>query len=162
MSVTHTPPSTYILRDLHDVAVPASISWWPQTLGWKLVALFILLAALYGGYRYARFWWRNRYRQEALGAIARLELSDPQFATQLFHIIKVVLVYLDSGNSPLFGVPFTDKLNAICVDTPFDPSLAERWMNHLVNPAAPLSDHDKQALIAQSKQWLSRHQERAR
>ena len=31
MAQTHTPPSTYILRDLHDVAVPESVSWLPQT-----------------------------------------------------------------------------------------------------------------------------------
>ncbi|WP_154215052.1 DUF4381 family protein, partial [Vibrio parahaemolyticus] len=33
-----TPPSTYILRELHDVAVPPSVSWYPQTIGWKILA----------------------------------------------------------------------------------------------------------------------------
>ena len=38
MSDLPTPPSTYILRELHDVAVPSSVSWYPQTIGWKILA----------------------------------------------------------------------------------------------------------------------------
>lgn len=39
MTIQHTPPSTYILRELHDVAVPESVSWLPQTVGWKVLAI---------------------------------------------------------------------------------------------------------------------------
>ena len=47
MSVEHTVPSTYILRDLHDVAIPDSVSWAPQTIGWKILGVILLLATLY-------------------------------------------------------------------------------------------------------------------
>ncbi|MCZ8485299.1 DUF4381 domain-containing protein, partial [Vibrio lentus] len=46
MAVEHTPPSTYILRDLHDVAIPESVSWMPQTIGWKILGVILLLVAI--------------------------------------------------------------------------------------------------------------------
>lgn len=66
MAVEHTPPSTYILRDLHDVAIPTSVSWMPQTIGWKILGIILLLVAIYLAYRLALRWWSNRYRKEAL------------------------------------------------------------------------------------------------
>ena len=65
MSVEHSPPSTYILRELHDVAVPDSISWMPQTIGWKVVSVLLMIGAIYLSYRFALRWWNNRYRGEA-------------------------------------------------------------------------------------------------
>ena len=53
MAVEHTPPSTYILRDLHDVAIPESVSWIPQTIGWKILGVILLLIAVYLAYRLA-------------------------------------------------------------------------------------------------------------
>ncbi len=37
MTVEHTPPSTYINYANCDVAIPESVSWVPQTIGWKIL-----------------------------------------------------------------------------------------------------------------------------
>ncbi|HDM8140995.1 TPA: DUF4381 domain-containing protein, partial [Vibrio harveyi] len=65
MTDLHTPPSTYILRELHDVAVPESVSWVPQTIGWKILAVIGAIVLMYLGYRLLHHWWDNRYRKEA-------------------------------------------------------------------------------------------------
>lgn len=162
MSVEHTPPSTYILRDLYDVAVPSAVSWWPQTLGWKIVVSIFALTVLYGFYRYVQYRWRNRYRQEGIEAVTRLDPNEPQFATQLFSIMKVVLAYLDRHNNQIFGEAFIDKVNALCSSAPYNRALAQRWMNHLVDPSVQLDEADKKALIQQTKQWLRQHQGKTR
>ena len=50
MAVEHTPPSTYIFRELRDVTIPDSVSWFPQTIGWKILGVALLLAAFYLAY----------------------------------------------------------------------------------------------------------------
>ena len=37
--MTHTPPTTYVLKGLSDVQVPPSISWFPQTIVGKFYLL---------------------------------------------------------------------------------------------------------------------------
>ncbi|OZS43414.1 DUF4381 domain-containing protein [Photobacterium sanguinicancri] len=110
----HTPPSTYILRDIVDVAVPESVAWWPQTIGWQILALVILMACFVWGYRRIKVWWQNRYRREALQALATLDLGLPrESATSLLTILKAVLVYLEPQNAALFGDALLQKLDSL-------------------------------------------------
>ena len=97
MAVEHTPPSTYILRDLHDVAIPESVSWIPQTIGWKILGVALLLIAIYLAYRLVQRWWNNRYRKEALQELMVLDARDKNSTERTFKVLKVVLRYLDSS-----------------------------------------------------------------
>ncbi|MHB2107616.1 DUF4381 domain-containing protein [Vibrio vulnificus] len=162
MTIQHTPPSTYILRELHDVAVPESVSWLPQTVGWKVLAIIGGLVLLYIGYRYLRFRWDNRYRAEALQAIAQLEPKDPAMASELFSIVKQVLIYHDSGYARLFGDAFLAVLNQLIPTQPlFDDELAILWVQSTVNPNVPLAESARATLKARAALWVKSHQEKA-
>ncbi|AUL97832.1 DUF4381 domain-containing protein [Vibrio vulnificus] len=162
MTIQHTPPSTYILRELHDVAVPESVSWLPQTVGWKVLAIIGGLVLLYIGYRYLRFRWDNRYRAEALQAIAQLDPKDPAMASELFSIVKQVLIYHDSGYARLFGDAFLAVLNQLIPTQPlFDDELAIQWVQSTVNANVPLSESARATLKARAALWVKSHQEKA-
>ncbi|EKO5197167.1 DUF4381 domain-containing protein [Vibrio vulnificus] len=162
MMIQHTPPSTYILRELHDVAVPESVSWLPQTVGWKVLAIIGGLVLLYIGYRYLRFRWDNRYRAEALQAIAQLDPKDPAMASELFSIVKQVLIYHDSGYARLFGDAFLAVLNQLIPTQPlFDDELAIQWVQSTVNPNVPLIESARTTLKARAALWVKSHQEKA-
>ncbi|MGR2998778.1 DUF4381 domain-containing protein [Vibrio vulnificus] len=162
MTIQHTPPSTYILRELHDVAVPESVSWLPQTVGWKVLAIIGGLVLLYIGYRYLRFRWDNRYRAEALQAIAQLDPKDPAMASELFSIVKQVLIYHDSGYARLFGDAFLAVLNQLIPTQPlFDDELAIQWLQSTVNPNVPLAESARATLKARAALWVKSHQEKA-
>ncbi|EPS3398486.1 DUF4381 domain-containing protein [Vibrio vulnificus] len=162
MTIQHTPPSTYILRELHDVAVPERVSWLPQTVGWKVLAIVGGLVLLYIGYRYLRFRWDNRYRAEALQAIAQLDPKDPAMASELFSIVKQVLIYHDSGYARLFGNAFLAVLNQLIPTQPlFDDELAIQWVQSTVNANVPLSESARATLKARAALWVKSHQEKA-
>lgn len=50
-----TPPSSYMLRELKDVPIPDTVSWWPQTLGWQLLLLLVVLLAFFSFIRKRSF-----------------------------------------------------------------------------------------------------------
>jgi hypothetical protein len=72
-------PDPTSLDRLHDIVAPPPVPWWPPAPGWYYVmgaTLLVLVVLLVRGFV---AWQRNRYRREALAALAREErlLADP-------------------------------------------------------------------------------------
>jgi len=166
MAVEHTPPSTYILRELHDVAIPDSVSWAPQTIGWKILGVILLLVAIYLAYRLAQKWWNNRYRKEALQELMILDARDKNSTERTFKVLKVVLRYLDSSNAKLFGQAYVNRLNAylpVSANTSensnafFADEISELWMQSLIDPNVRLSFEQRLEVIQTAMMWLKCH-----
>ena len=166
MAVEHTPPSTYILRELHDVAIPDSVSWAPQTIGWKILGVILLLVAIYLAYRLALRWWNNRYRKEALQELVLLDARDKNSTERTFKVLKVVLRYLDSSNAKLFGQAYVNRLNAylpVSANTSensnafFAYEVSELWMQSLIDPIVRLSFEQRLEVIQTAMMWLKLH-----
>lgn len=165
MTVEHTPPSTYILRELHDVVIPNSVSWAPQTIGWKILGVILLLAALYLAYRLALRWWNNRYRKEALNELMLLDARDKNSPEQAFKVLKVVLRYLDNSNAKLFGQAYVKRLNAYLPmngqtesnNAFFADEISGLWMQSLIDPKVRLTFEQRSEVIQTSMMWLKLH-----
>ncbi|OEE86357.1 DUF4381 domain-containing protein [Vibrio crassostreae] len=166
MAVEHTPPSTYILRELHDVAIPDIVSWAPQTNGWKILGVILLLVAIYLAYRLALRWWNNRYRKEALQELMVLDARDKNSTERTFKVLKVVLRYLDSSNAKLFGQAYVNRLNAylpVSANTSensnafFADEVSELWMQSLIDSNVRLSFEQRLEVIQTAMMWLKLH-----
>lgn len=171
----HTPPSTYILRDIVDVVVPESVAWWPQTIGWKILAFMILVGCLVWGYHRIKLWWQNRYRREALQALATLNLGLPrESATSLLTILKAVLVYLEPQNSALFGDALLQKLDSLLpsatlssvkgdaevksdADFQYQGEIGKKWLAVSLSSQRSLTEPELVTLIAHTRKWLLLH-----
>jgi hypothetical protein len=68
-----TPATRAALEKLADVAAPAPVSWTPQTWGWIVVGVSLLALVAWAAVRIVRRRIANRYRAEALDALAALE-----------------------------------------------------------------------------------------
>ncbi|MEZ9177716.1 DUF4381 domain-containing protein [Vibrio kanaloae] len=166
MAVEHTPPSTYILRELRDVTIPDSVSWFPQTIGWKILGVALLLAAFYLAYRLALRWWNNRYRKEALKALMVLDARDKNSTERTFKVLKVVLRYLDRSNAKLFGQAYVNRLNAYLPvnagtstksNAFFTDEVSGLWMQSLIDPKVRLSFEQRLEVIQTAMMWLKLH-----
>jgi hypothetical protein len=54
------------LKDLADIHLPDPVSLWPLAPGWWVLAALALAALVYGGFRYAAHWRRQKRLQGAL------------------------------------------------------------------------------------------------
>jgi hypothetical protein len=71
-------PNVPSIEQLKETALPAPVSYAPQTWGWwVLLALLIAAVVLVGARRYWQ-WRRDRYRREALVRLAELQSSEDQ------------------------------------------------------------------------------------
>ncbi|MEG3220398.1 DUF4381 domain-containing protein [Vibrio gigantis] len=170
MTVEHTPPSTYILRELHDVAIPESVSWVPQTIGWKILGVALLMVTIYLVYRLALRWWNNRYRKEALKELMVLDARDKNSTERTFKVLKVVLRYLDSRNAKLFGQAYVNRLNAYLPvnagksatsNAFFTDEVSGLWMQSLIDPKVRLSFEQRLEVIQTAMMWLKLHKPNA-
>ncbi|WGV99409.1 DUF4381 domain-containing protein [Vibrio sp. YMD68] len=162
MSIEHTPPSTYILRNLQDITIPESVRWFPQTIGWKIVVFALLLVALYFAYGMVRHWWTNRYRQEAVFALKSIDPQEKNAAERAFKVLKVVLRHLDSRNASLFGPSCLNQLNAYQPSNKkapplFTDELSLRWMQSLIDPKVHLTQDQRVEVIQKSLEWIKLH-----
>ena len=61
------------LAGLADVATPEPVSWMPQTWGWGLLAIVVLSIGMWSVVHWRRRREANRYRVDALEALATLD-----------------------------------------------------------------------------------------
>ncbi|MFM2580935.1 DUF4381 domain-containing protein [Vibrio fortis] len=163
MSVEHTPPSTYILRDIQDVAVPDSVSWLPQTIGWKVLGVVLIMALAYAAYRYACYRWHNRYRQEALDVLGQLDPSDKSSAKRVFEVLKSVLRYLNARNASVHGQRALATLDGYLpkkTSTIFQDTASKIWIDSLINPSIYLTFEQRVEIIEKATTWVKVHQYR--
>lgn len=158
-------PSIDQLQEL--AAPPATVSYWPQTWAWALLALLLLLAAAtWALWRYRR-WRRDRYRREALALLDELGAAakDPSnrltALRQLPALIKRVALSMPDGaaSAPLGGADwqaFLQQHSTLALPADLDRHLA-------VLAYAPdasiqgMSEQDAQALLAACRQWIEVH-----
>lgn len=67
----------YALTGLVEIQLPKAVSLWPQTPGWWLLLVGLLLWGMVRAYKYIRSYWNNRYRRVAL---VRLQQLRRQFS----------------------------------------------------------------------------------
>lgn len=158
MSDVPKPPGSYILSELHDVTVPPSVSWYPQTVGWKILAGVVVIVLIYLAYRLLRQWWVNRYRKEALNAISQLEAGDNEMPKALFSILKIVLIHIDSNNAKLFDDAFLSKLDELNpTKSAFSDQTSTLWLKSIINPKIELTNTQRKLLIDKANCWVREH-----
>ncbi|CAH0529653.1 DUF4381 domain-containing protein [Vibrio hippocampi] len=161
--MSQSAPSSYILRNMAEVANPDSVSLIPQTLGWLLLLVIILLVLSYVVTKRYLNYRMNQYRREALAILQhnqhneKRDLMCYQVLTQVSHYL-----YLQQKKYPQqkkqFGQAWLDYLNRQCAGKAcFQPELSQAWLNHLVGGNQDFSSQDSQAIFAATEQWLSAH-----
>jgi hypothetical protein len=156
------------LAQLADVTAPPQVSWMPQTWGWALLAALVLAGVIWSVVRWRRQRAANRYRIEALAALARLEvaLSDPASRGEALAAIPPLIkrtalaVWPRSDVASLSGdawLAFLGRHHA--GDAP--PGIAGRLLADAeyrsTASLAAMPIEDARACVRTARLWIERH-----
>ncbi|WCM54311.1 DUF4381 domain-containing protein [Pseudomonas sp. WJP1] len=154
-------PNVPSIEQLKEIALPAPVSYAPQTWGWwVLLAVFVVAVVLLGARRYWQ-WRRDRYRREALLRLAQLQKrsDDLNALRELPELLKRVAISMPNtkpvGASLLAMGPSHSK------SLPTDPTLSRAGSLPQVTALggkdwqAFLQRHSKEPLPANFSQELS-------
>ena len=162
---------TATLATLADVALPPPPGWWPQTTGWIVLGVVLLLALLWAAVRSWRHYRANRYRREALHALEVLRpaamsadaavRADALLATAELLKRSALAAWPRAQVAGLSGAAWAQFLAqhaggaqpAAAMLAPFVADAQYQGASALARmPAA-----DAQALFDASHDWLARH-----
>lgn len=155
----------YLIRGIEEVELPEPVSWMPQTIGWKVLALLVLLFALYKLYGVAKKWWRNRYRRSALQKLKDLETESGgeylQVVAELPNLLKATALhaYPRAEVAALSGERWLAFLDAHYSGPSFRAGVGQQLLAVAYQPAAHwhLEPADARTLIAMCRHWLRKH-----
>ena len=147
-----------LLDLLHDIVRPDPVAWTPQTIGWAIVAVWLLVVtALIAWNRYLG-WKRNRYRRDALAILKTIE-QQPQHdgawaAEQVaLHLKRTALAaYPRAEVASLYGSRWAAFLSESAGNDPVVSAAAEDLAT-----AAYRAGVDGNSLIAPARRWLKVH-----
>ncbi|KJZ43717.1 DUF4381 domain-containing protein [Pseudomonas fluorescens] len=91
-------PNIPSIEQLKEIALPAPVSYAPQTWGWWVLLCLLVIAVLLVSARRYWQWRRDRYRREALVRLAELQNSDDQLNAlrELPELLKRVALSMPS------------------------------------------------------------------
>ena len=102
-------PNVPSIEQLKEIALPAPVSYAPQTWGWwVLLAVLVVAVVLLSARRYVQ-WRRDRYRREALVRLAQLQKrsDDLNALRELPELLKRTAISMPN-TSPV-GAGFAAK-----------------------------------------------------
>ena len=142
-----TPQAREALRHLADIVVPPPVPWTPQTIGWALLAAVLAALLLWAVGSAVVSWRRNRYRRDALRAVAPL-------------VKRCALVAWPRGRTAsLSGAAWVAFLGAHARGG-LDPALQRLLIGAQYQAPGRLQDLDAgeaRAVVAGARRWVRGH-----
>ncbi|MNF32766.1 hypothetical protein D3C85_940750 [compost metagenome] len=112
-------PNVPSIEQLKELALPAPVSYMPQTWGWWVLLAVLMGAVLLVGARQYWQWRRDRYRREALVRLAQLQKSsdDLNALRELPALLKRVALSMPNSTTGRAGLPAMGSLHSRLIPT---------------------------------------------
>jgi hypothetical protein len=146
------PTPNPALDGLSDFYQPAPPAWTPQTIGWYGLFAIATILLLWLSVRAVRGWMANRYRREALKALATA--SPDQFSALLKR--TAIVAWPRERVASLSGESWLSFLTQTSAIELFQAAPGNR-MEDLALRSTPVSPEDEEILRSISAQWIRRH-----
>ena len=170
MSIEDTDTfGNYLIHGIDEIIVPDAIPWWPSAPAWKVLGVIMVLLLIAQTIRWAKHWWRNRYRREVL---RQLEQLQHQAGTRLQDVVAMLPYYIKvtalqayprEDVASLSGPDWLSFLDANYSGPAFSADTGKKLLSvsYLPREQWQMDDTESQKLIEMSRQWIARHRQTA-
>lgn len=161
-----------VLQDLHPLMQPAPPSWMPQTWGWAVLALLLLLLGAWLAWRARRRWQARRFRRLAAQRLRQLRQclqSDAATAEQRLAaarelpalVRRVALAHAPRAQvAALQGQDWARWLDRSLPQgqAAFEHGAGRHLADWAYRPSAALPWAELDGLLALIERWIHEHQ----
>ncbi|MGB0936533.1 MAG: DUF4381 domain-containing protein [Colwellia sp.] len=146
------------LDTLHEISVPADISWFPQTLGWQLLLLAFLCYLLFKLFKRYQRYMNNAYRRAALKELC-LNTEEPQDYARLSKVLRKTALYAFDRTqiAPLVGADWELWLDKQAKNSDFSGRFSGLLGQLTYAPATDISPEKLSAFKAHVISWVKNH-----
>jgi len=146
---------------LPPVPEPAPVSWLPQTWGWAVVGLTLLVLLAWFSWRRYRHWRANRYRRAALQELAQ-RLAAGEGAVALAEVLRrtALVAFPRAEVAALRGEAWCEFLNrSTAPDKPcFDAQAIAQLSRLTYRQQAAADGTSLNALRQRVERWIKTHE----
>lgn len=165
MSLFPEPWGNGMLQGLVETTAPTAISWWPQTLGWKILFGFLAVFLLLKTYSAWCTYKKNSYRREALKWLGQLSNSSLEYSEkkalyrQLPALLRktAIIAYGRECVVPLSGGGWEQWLDGQCKQTNISKDYPKLLSQLAFSPVISIEEKKLQELLNQVSLWVKYH-----
>lgn len=152
------------LKSLVDIALPPPVSYMPQTWGWAVLAMLVLIVVIALLWRWLRRWQANRYRREALAELdllverSAVSTDSDDFQQRLAAIVKrtALAAWPRETVASLSGAGWAQFLAANGPAKGGTEALAS-LVDDREYAARPMQPGEQAALAVAARLWIEKH-----
>ncbi len=143
-----------LMELLHPVVYPETVSWLPQTTGWTVLGIWLLLSLLLIGIETLRRYRANAYRREALAILTAIDPFTPDARQQLSSLVKqtALAIYSRDTVASLSGDEWQNFLLQSVA-----PGRLSRSEAQTLSRAAYDPEIDSTSLKSAARKWIACH-----
>ncbi|MGF1694495.1 DUF4381 domain-containing protein [Vibrio lamellibrachiae] len=142
-----------------EVSFPNDISWLPQTIGWYLVALFIVLWLLYQLAMNIIQYRENHYRRVALQRLDALhEAQDGLVNMPSLLKETAIFAFPRSEVASLSGLKWERWLDEKCANSEFSTTYQNQLMRIAYCKTSDVERETKEGIYLAIRQWIRNHE----
>lgn len=157
-----TQPEIPLLNFLKNPPIESDISMFPETIGWKILMILLVLYVLYWSYKKILVWKSNKYRRDALRLIENnKESSGFKKATFLSKVLKdtIKLYSKELKINSLKNEELFDLLNSKVNDFGLKKESFVLWQNNILRPESSVTFNREEVKNIELSviKWIKEH-----
>ncbi|EAZ92317.1 DUF4381 domain-containing protein [Crocosphaera chwakensis] len=161
---------SYMLNGFREISLPEPPRYFPQTIGWTILAKIIFILVIIWVIKFYQYWQKNRYRRAALKRLRQLEkaLQTPETKVNALKELPILLkqtalaVYPRQQVASLTGqawLTFLESTYSGNLLTPEQGKILTQLAYQSNQMISQLSSETVIDLFDFARHWLAKHQE---
>lgn len=165
MNKVGEPWGNYLLKDIVETSAPKAIEYWPQTVGWAVLALILFLVIARKLFTYWETYKRNAYRREAIAWLQALPPFEninttPQYR-QLPALIRTAALHAFGSQEVtlLTRDKWEEWLDQQCQHTEFSNTYRTYLYQLAYSRDPSFTANQMNEFVKQISTWIKSHQQ---